>query len=200
MTLWERLAVVHLIAIVRTTTFEAAVTQAESLIAAGVGVLEVSCTTPDALRVIPLVKKAGVLVGAGTVLSEATAVAAIEAGAEFLLAPNYSGSVHAVSMHQDIPYIPGVWTPSDVASALEAGLSVQKLFPASIGGIAHMKALSEPFPTVKFVPTGGVTGLDAEDWIHAGALAVGMGGSLARMDGHEMRKMVERIRVRTIEK
>lgn len=194
MTLWDRLQIEHLIAIVRTTTFEAAVSQAEAFITAGVGIVEISCTTPDALGVISRIKKTGVLVGAGTVLSESTAVAAIEAGADFLLAPNFSGPVYAVSVRKNIPYIPGVWTASEVALVLEAGLSVQKLFPASTGGVAHLKALAEPFPTVKFVPTGGVTPLDAEDWVRAGALAVGMGGSLARMGDHELREVVACLR------
>ncbi len=194
MQMLERLRQAHLIAIVRASSYEGAVAQAQTLVSAGVPILEVSWTTPNAIKVLSAVKKAGVVVGAGTILTEDTAKRAIEAGAEFLLAPNFSGKVHQVASESGVPYIPGVWTASEVAQALSVGISVQKLFPAATGGIPHLKALSEPFPTVEFIPTGGVTIEDAEAWIDAGALAVGMGGALSRLHPDAIGKVVDVLR------
>ncbi len=192
--LWELLEQERLIAIVRASTYEEGMRQAEKFMAGGVRILEISCTTPNAFSLIKAVQREGLLVGAGTVLSQDVATGAMEAGAEFLLAPNFSQEVYRVSDRYGIPYIPGVYTASEVARALGAGISVQKLFPAVTGGMSHLKALADPFPTVRFVPTGGITTSNASEWIKAGAMGVGMGGALARLDPRTIGDVVAELR------
>lgn len=186
----DRLQEERLIAIVRASTYARGLAQAQALVAAGVSILEVSWTTPDAFTLLSELGTSRVVAGAGTILTEETARRAVAAGAQFLLAPNFSESVHRVAKEFSVPYIPGVWTASEVAQALAAGISVQKLFPAATGGIRHLKALAEPFPTVRFIPTGGVTSGDCREWIDAGAFAVGMGGSLASLEPDAIRNLV----------
>jgi 2-dehydro-3-deoxyphosphogluconate aldolase/(4S)-4-hydroxy-2-oxoglutarate aldolase len=170
------------IAVVRAETADAALGIARILHEAGMRVLEVAFTVPDAERVIGTLAHAdtGALVGAGTVLTAAQARAAVRAGSRFLFAPNFSPAVAEVASQSAVPYIPGVLTPGEVATALAYGFRVLKLFPARMAGIDGMRALAEPFPTARFVPTGGVAAKDVGAWLAAGAVAVGMGSYLTR--------------------
>ncbi len=168
----------HLIAVIRGSSPDDARAKAERALKAGVEVLEIAWTTPNADEVIRSLKPHRAIVGAGTVLTAKAAELAVNAGAEFLFAPNYSADVLAVAQSRSVVYIPGVLTPRDVADALAAGLKVLKLFPAASGGIAHFKALREPFPGLEWIPTGGVTWETVDDWIAHGAVGVGMGSAL----------------------
>jgi 2-dehydro-3-deoxyphosphogluconate aldolase/(4S)-4-hydroxy-2-oxoglutarate aldolase len=97
------------------------------------------------------------LVGAGTVLTVDQARLAIDAGAEFIVAPGFNPRVVDYCLEWSISIFPGVCTPTDVEMALERGLKVLKFFPAAaIGGVSYLKALSGPFRGVSFIPTGGV--------------------------------------------
>ncbi len=96
-------------------------------------------------------------IGAGTVINAEQARAAIAAGAKFVVSPGLSASVAAVCKEQSIPYFPGCATPTEIMAALELGITTVKFFPANVyGGLSAIKALSAPFPQVKFLPTGGV--------------------------------------------
>lgn len=166
--------------IVRGSSGEAAEAAALALIDAGVGLLEISLTTPDAVRVIARLvaaAPAGCLVGAGTVVTYAEAEAVAEAGAGFAVSPGITTGIrHAVAL--GLPVAPGVLTPTEVYEALDLGAVAVKLFPASLGGPAYLKALLQPMPDVAFVPVGGV-GLDeARAYLAAGAVAVGVGSPL----------------------
>jgi 2-dehydro-3-deoxyphosphogluconate aldolase / (4S)-4-hydroxy-2-oxoglutarate aldolase len=93
--------------------------------------------------------------------------------------------------------LPGVLTPSEVASALAHGAAAVKLFPASSGGTTHLRALLGPFPEIKVVPTGGIAPGDVGAWLEAGAWAVGLGGRLAPRrleDNASRRRLIERSR------
>jgi 2-dehydro-3-deoxyphosphogluconate aldolase / (4S)-4-hydroxy-2-oxoglutarate aldolase len=114
------------------------------------------------------------------VLTAGQARSAIAAGARFLLSPAYGEEVRAVAADAGLPYIPGVFTAADIWKCLDAGLDVLKLFPAAPLGPAGMRALLEPFPAVRCLPTGGITVEAAEEWLRAGAFALGMGGALSR--------------------
>ncbi len=97
-------------------------------------------------------------IGAGTVINAAQCEKAIAAGAKFIVSPGLSEAVAAVCKKYDVPYYPGCVTPTEIMAALELGITVIKFFPAGVyGGIKAIKALSGPFPQVKFIPTGGVT-------------------------------------------
>ena len=96
-------------------------------------------------------------VGAGTVINAEQAERAITAGAKFIVSPGLSESVAKVCAENDIPYLPGCVTPTEIIKALELGITKVKFFPANVyGGLKAIKALSAPFPQVKFLPTGGV--------------------------------------------
>ena len=96
-------------------------------------------------------------IGAGTVINAEQCEAALKAGAKFIVSPGLSASVAQICKLRDVPYYPGCVTPTEIMAALELGITVVKFFPANIyGGLKAMKALSAPFPQVKFIPTGGV--------------------------------------------
>lgn len=96
-------------------------------------------------------------IGAGTVINGEQAEAAVEAGAKFIVSPGLSVDVANVCKVNKLPYYPGCVTPTEIMQALELGIDVVKFFPANVyGGLSALKALSGPFPQVKFIPTGGV--------------------------------------------
>ena len=96
-------------------------------------------------------------IGAGTVINEEQAIRAVNAGAKFIVSPGFSEKVALYVHKQDIPYYPGCVTPTEIMQALELGITTVKFFPANVyGGLKALKALSGPFPQVKFIPTGGV--------------------------------------------
>lgn len=96
-------------------------------------------------------------IGAGTVINLEQAQNAVESGAKFLVSPGLSEEVAKFASAKNIPYFPGCVTPTEIMQALKLGISVVKFFPANVyGGLKAIKALSGPFPQVKFIPTGGV--------------------------------------------
>lgn len=132
----------------------------EALIRGNLPVAEITFRTACAEEAIRIASKnyPDMLVGAGTVITSAQAIRAIEAGAKFIVGPGYSATVAKVCQTRDIPYLPGCVTPTEIITALDAGIDTVKFFPASVyGGLKAIKALAAPFTTVKFIPTGGVS-------------------------------------------
>lgn len=132
----------------------------EALIRGNLPVAEITFRTACAEEAIRIASKSypDMLVGAGTVITSAQAIRAIEAGAKFIVGPGYSATVAKVCQTRDIPYLPGCVTPTEIITALDAGIDTVKFFPASVyGGLKAIKALAAPFTTVKFIPTGGVS-------------------------------------------
>ncbi len=189
----------RLVAIVRSQDVATAVTIGQRLIDADVRMVEIAWTTPGAAQVLlKLSHQAPEIVwGAGTILSATMAEEALASGASFLVAPDFNADVWQITQKHGIAYIPGVWSATEIGQALRYGLTVLKLFPAQTGGIAHMRALHEPFPQVAFVPTGGVTPDNSRDWLDAGAVAVGMGGALSRLSIAPLRTLAQSLRLRT---
>ena len=133
-------------------------------------------------------------IGAGSIISTALARRAIDDGAEFLVSPGLSAEVIAAADDAHIPILAGVATPSEVQQAASLGLTAVKLFPAAqLGGPAYLRALAGPFPTMKFIPTGGVNFENAQAYLTAGALTVGIGGELTQPSGLEaLRRWINR--------
>jgi 2-dehydro-3-deoxyphosphogluconate aldolase/(4S)-4-hydroxy-2-oxoglutarate aldolase len=99
-----------------------------------------------------------ILVGAGTVLTKSDAETAVDAGASFVVTPGFDGDLVDWCLDQSIPVIPGVMTPTDINAAINRKLNVLKFFPAeAAGGVKTLKAISGPYGSIKFVPTGGIT-------------------------------------------
>ncbi|TQL47251.1 2-keto-3-deoxy-phosphogluconate aldolase [Homoserinimonas aerilata] len=168
----------RLLAIIRGSNADDAVATGLALIDEGVRYIEVSLTTPDALRVISALAADGrAHIGAGTVLTEGDVTESVAAGASFLLTPALAESV-PFAVARGVPIIAGVFTPSEALAAMRQGATAVKLFPAAQGGPGYLKALREPFPQIPFLPVGGVDAAAAEQYLAVGAFAVGVGGPL----------------------
>ncbi|MDX3224944.1 bifunctional 4-hydroxy-2-oxoglutarate aldolase/2-dehydro-3-deoxy-phosphogluconate aldolase [Streptomyces sp. ME19-01-6] len=154
---------------------------ARALAAGGITCLEVTLTTPGALDVLARIRDdlgSGVAVGAGTVVTTGQARDALSAGAEFLVAPGVDTAVIGHAAQGGTPCYPGAWTPTEVATAWQAGAAAVKLFPACTGGPAHLRQLRAPLPHIPIVAVGGVGITQARFFMDAGAHAVGVGSPL----------------------
>jgi len=118
------------------------------------------------------------LVGAGTVLDAETARAAQLAGAEFLVTPTVNRNVIRTANRYGTPIAVGAYTPTEALEAYQAGADAVKVFPAKTGGPDHVAAIGGPLPQIPLVPTGGVSAENAGAYVRAGAVAVGVGGSI----------------------
>lgn len=170
-----------IIAVVRAQKPEQVLPLAEALLAGGVIAVEVTLTTPDALRAIREVSQnmgSRALIGVGTVLKADTCRAAIDAGAEFVVSPIMRPEIGAAAHAADRPVMLGAYTPTEAQLAHEAGADFVKIFPADGLGPAYVKAIRAPLPHLRIVPTGGVDLTTAADFIKAGCVALGVGSSL----------------------
>ena len=116
-------------------------------------------------------------VGAGTVINGRQCVEALNAGAKFIVSPGLSVEVAEICKANDVPYYPGCVTPTEIMQALDLGITTVKIFPANVyGGLKALKALSAPFPQVKFIPTGGVNRENLDEFLAFDKVAA-VGGS-----------------------
>jgi len=140
---------------------------AVTLVGAGVPALEVTLRTPQALDAIrAMAKVPGAIVGAGTVLNAIDMDKAIDAGAQFLVSPGLTQALARRAIERRVAYLPGVATASDIMRGLALGFDRFKFFPAeTAGGVAALAALSLPFASVRFCPTGGITPQSAAAWL-----------------------------------
>ncbi|HAF70563.1 MAG: 2-dehydro-3-deoxyphosphogluconate aldolase/4-hydroxy-2-oxoglutarate aldolase [Acetothermia bacterium 64_32] len=166
--------------IIRVQTAEDLVRIAKALYEGGLSCLEITMTTPGALRAIEEARGElpEVLMGAGTVLDGPTARQAILAGAQFLVTPTVELDVIEVAHRYGVPVIPGAMTPTEILTAWEAGADMVKVFPAEVLGPSFIKAVHGPLPQIPLVPTGGITADNAGGFIRAGAALVCAGGWL----------------------
>jgi 2-dehydro-3-deoxyphosphogluconate aldolase / (4S)-4-hydroxy-2-oxoglutarate aldolase len=149
---------------------------AETLVEAGLPVIEVTMRTPNALTAIKaMASVAGAVVGAGTVLNERMLGEAIDAGSQFIVSPGLTDRLGKAAIASNVPFLPGVANASDIMRGLDLGLSRFKFFPAEAsGGLTALKALAAPFGGVRFCPTGGISAETAPDWLaHPAVLCVG---------------------------
>ncbi|WP_432502002.1 bifunctional 4-hydroxy-2-oxoglutarate aldolase/2-dehydro-3-deoxy-phosphogluconate aldolase [Kineococcus arenarius] len=151
---------------------------AAALVAGGLPVAEITFRTPAAEESIRRVAARGdVLVGAGTVLTPAQVDRAVAAGAAYVVSPGLSRAVVERCAEHGVPVLPGAVTATEVQAALELGVGTVKFFPAGTsGGPAAVRALSAPFPDVRFVPTGGVGPANLHEWLALPAVTA-VGGS-----------------------
>jgi len=174
----------RLIAVVRSTA-EQVEPVVNALLDGGVDAIEITFSVPNAPAVIAVVKATfgdRVLLGAGTVRDTQKAADAIAAGARYIVSPSTDFDVIKLCNNADVAVAPGAFTPTEVEMAWRAGADAVKLFPASIGGIGHLKAIRAPMPDIPIIPTGGVDVGNAADWLRAGAVALGVGGKLVLKD------------------
>ena len=150
-----------------------------ALKADGINCAEITFRTACAKDAIKLAceKYPDMSIGAGTVINKEQCINAIAAGATFIVSPGLSKDVAEVCKEHNIPYYPGCVTPTEIMAALDLGITTVKFFPANIyGGLNALKALSAPFPQVKFIPTGGVDRGNIDEFLAFDKVAA-IGGS-----------------------
>ena len=176
----EELKKIAIIPVIKIDDVEKAVPLAKALVAGGIPCAEVTFRTAqgeEAMRRISAELGDGILLGAGTVLSTEQVDKAMSAGAKFIVSPGFNPKVVAYCMEKGIPITPGCSNPSDIEQALEMGLEVVKFFPTEqSGGLDYIKAISAPYPTLQFIPTGGINAQNIVKYI-AFEKIVACGGS-----------------------
>ncbi|MEW8977971.1 MAG: bifunctional 4-hydroxy-2-oxoglutarate aldolase/2-dehydro-3-deoxy-phosphogluconate aldolase [Symbiobacterium sp.] len=185
MSLVQALLQEKVIAIVRGIPAERADHVAEALRAGGIRFIEVTMNTPGAIDILRQWRRdyAGkMFVGAGTVLNQALARQAIDAGAEFLVTPNVKEAVIQEGIAAGVDVYPGAMTPTEIAEACECGAQAVKVFPAGSLGSRYFKELQGPLGHIPMIAVGGIGLENMSEYARAGARAFGMGGSLVRMD------------------
>jgi 2-dehydro-3-deoxyphosphogluconate aldolase/(4S)-4-hydroxy-2-oxoglutarate aldolase len=176
----------RLMAILRGHDPDRTVALAERAWELGVTAVEVTVEVPEQVEslraAVAAARVPGHLVGAGTVCTVEQVDAVLAAGAAFTVAPGHDPVVAEHSRRAGLPHLPGVATPTELQAALRAGHTWLKLFPASVLGTAHVRALRGPFPDVRLVATGGIDATNAEDFLAAGVDVVAVGSALADPD------------------
>lgn len=176
-----RIEEIGIIPAVRVSSAEDALFAARSVFRGGIGVLEMTMTTPGAMEVIAELTRTTpeLMVGAGTVMDMKTACGCLDAGAAFLTSPGLDLEIVHLGAEANVLVIPGALTPSEITVACKAGAAFIKVFPCSlVGGAGYIRAVRAPFPQVAFIASGGVNQQTAGDFIRAGAAALGIGEDL----------------------
>ncbi|MBE5878489.1 MAG: bifunctional 4-hydroxy-2-oxoglutarate aldolase/2-dehydro-3-deoxy-phosphogluconate aldolase [Lachnospiraceae bacterium] len=178
-TILEKIKNVKMVPVIALERVEDAVPLARALTEGGLPCAEVTFRFPDADKCIMEMKKAcpEMFVGAGTVLTKEQVDAALAAGAEFIVSPGLNPEVVQYCLSKNVPILPGCATPSDIEKALSLGLTCVKFFPAEAnGGVKMLKALSAPYNKVTFMPTGGISDANMNDY-YALKNVIACGGS-----------------------
>ncbi|MGE5496704.1 MAG: bifunctional 4-hydroxy-2-oxoglutarate aldolase/2-dehydro-3-deoxy-phosphogluconate aldolase, partial [Syntrophothermus sp.] len=166
------------VAVVRLQDSAKLIKVANALHEGGVSAIEITMTIPNAIKVIEQAAReldSEIIIGVGSVLNADTARDAINAGACYVVSPIFKREVIELVRSYDLPVMPGCFTPTEIQTAWEAGADVIKVFPADVLGIPFFKGVLAPMPHLKLMPTGGVTLTNADQWMKAGAVAVGVG-------------------------
>ena len=177
----QALAQAAVVAVLRAPDVDSALRGVDALVAGGVTGIEITYSTPNAPTVIGEINRRygdRVLLGAGTVRTARQAREAVDAGARFLVSPGATDDLARAMLATGVLVLMGALTPSEVMHVTALGVHAVKVFPASLGGPAYLRALRAPFPDVSFVPTGGVNTSNLAEWFRAGAVALGAGGEL----------------------
>jgi 2-dehydro-3-deoxyphosphogluconate aldolase/(4S)-4-hydroxy-2-oxoglutarate aldolase len=177
----ESIARSRLVAVVRATSIDTLPNVVSVLIENGITVIELTLTTPDAIRSMTELRSVWsdrALIGMGTVTTKGQARDSIAAGAQFLVTPVTVPEIANISSEAGVPILMGAFSPTEVATAWDSGATAVKVFPASQVGPSYLRELRGPFLEIVTMPSGGVTIDDIPAWLSAGASAVSLGGSL----------------------
>ena len=168
------------IALIRADGPDSLLDCARALSAGGLNAIELTMTTPGAIKLVGEVsqKLPAVMLGLGTVLDAETAREGIDAGARFIVTPGLRPEVIKACQELGIPVFSGALTPTEIAAAADLGADIIKIFPAEFFGPPYIKSLRAVFPKLNFLPTGGVTAKTLGDFLKAGAYATAAGSAL----------------------
>ncbi|GAB3352674.1 bifunctional 4-hydroxy-2-oxoglutarate aldolase/2-dehydro-3-deoxy-phosphogluconate aldolase [Amycolatopsis echigonensis] len=180
------------VGIVRTADAASAVAAARAVLDAGLKSVEVPLTNAGALVAIEELSSAypDATIGAGTVLDESSATAAIRAGAQFLVSPSLHTEVLRTAHRYGVAALPGTGSVTEIVRAMEEGADAVKVFPASALGPQWIKDVRAALPQAPLVPTGGIAPEDVPRWLEAGAVACGIGSALTRGSAEDIRARV----------
>lgn len=171
-----------LVAVVRADNAETAKKITEACITGGCASIEITFTVPGAQEIIKELSETyspeQILIGAGTVLDSETARIAILNGAQYIVSSSFNAETAKLCNRYRVPYMPGCMTLKEITEAMEAGVDIIKIFPGNVLKIDFVKAVKGPMPQVQMMPSGGVDVENVADWIRAGCVAIGAGGSL----------------------
>lgn len=184
----ERFFEKGIMGIIRCERTENVIASVAALLEGGIDIIEISFVTPSAPLLIQQIQEkfgAKVLVGAGTVLDETSAIQAISAGADFLISPVTNVEMIRTAKRYGKMVLAGAYTPTEVLYAWENGSDAVKVFPSVPAGPSYLAALHAPLPQIPLVPTGGVSLENLREFMSVGAKAVAAGSSLVN------RKMIE---------
>lgn len=154
---------------------------AQAVALGGLSLIEITWNSERAPELISLLRTElpHCIIGTGTLLNLEQLEQAIEAGAQFLFTPHVNLSLIAAAVKAGVPIVPGALTPTEIVTAWEAGASCIKVFPIqAVGGASYIKALQGPLGNIPLIPTGGVSLENAQEFLKAGAIAVGLSGEL----------------------
>lgn len=179
---YQQLLESKIVAVIRGKDAEEAITVAEAAIKGGLTAIEVTYTTPDIAKVFDKLKSSSseVVIGAGTVLDAETARHALLHGAQFVVSPHFDPAIAKLCNRYSVPYLPGCMTIKEMVQANEYGCDILKLFPANGFEPSFIGSVNGPLPHVRIMPTGGINIRNMNDWLEAGAVAVGIGSDLTK--------------------
>lgn len=170
------------IAIIRCDDFDLAYNMAQAVAAAGMNLIEVTWNSDRPARLIGKLREElpHCTIGTGTILDQTQLATAVDAGAQFAFSPYFDAQLLKTSLScYEIPFVPGIFTPTEAVAAWQQGAKAVKVFPIkSLGGAEYLKCLQRPLGHIPLIPTGGVTVENAVQMIEAGAIAVGISSSL----------------------
>jgi len=178
-TIFDRFHTIGIIPVIEIDSTQRAKPLAESLLMGGLPVAEVTLRTDAALESLRIIAREvrESIVGAGTVINREQAEASVEAGAQFLVSPGMVEEVVLWARENQIPMLAGALTPTEMIQGINLGLNILKFFPAeTMGGLKALKALSDPFPQLRFIPTGGIRLENLADYLQMGKVHA-VGGS-----------------------
>jgi len=179
----EEIVKQKIVAVIRAENVEIARKIVDACLKGGISIIEIAFTVPFAHELIAGLRKEYpeniLILGAGTVLDPETARIAILSGAQYIVTPSLNLETVKLCNRYQIPILPGAMSVKEIIEALEAGADIIKLFPGELFlGPQFIKAVKGPLPYVSLMPTGGVDLENVVEWFRAGAVAVGVGGSL----------------------
>jgi 2-dehydro-3-deoxyphosphogluconate aldolase / (4S)-4-hydroxy-2-oxoglutarate aldolase len=171
------------VAVVRAPDPQTALERAKLCLLGGIQWLEITCTVPAFDEVIrdllnPLGSDPTFILGAGSVRSLEEAKKAVAAGAQFLVSPHTDAALVRCAQEAGILACAGAYTPTEIMQAWQLGADFVKLFPAHLGGPEYVRSLKQVFPEIPLFACGGVDFQNADDYLQAGASAVGIGSGL----------------------
>ena len=171
----------RVIAVIRSTDLQTGRKMAQAAAAGGIKLIEITANSDRPWELIELLREElpDCSIGTGTVLTMSDTLNAIGCGAEYIFTPHLDLSLIDAAITAEIPIIPGALTPTEIITAWQAGATAIKVFPVqAMGGVSYLQVLQGPIAQIPLIPTGGVTVANAPDFLAAGAIAVGLAGSL----------------------